>query len=71
MKQHGSRMPDDKDKAGRVEESEEEDDGDGSSDEEGDEEPRLKYTPLTRSLTSLYRNADATSASLVTGDKMV
>lgn len=40
-------------------------------DEEEDEEPRLKYAPLTQHLRAVYRNGDATSASLVAGDKMV
>ena len=39
--------------------------------EEEDEEPRLEYASLTRSLGPVYRNGDATSASLVAGDKMV
>jgi vacuolar protein sorting-associated protein 41 len=39
--------------------------------EEEEEEPRLKYAPLTKHLTSLYRNGDASSAFLVAGDKMV
>ena len=39
--------------------------------EEEEEQPRLKYAPLTRNLTSLYRNGDASSAFLVAGDKMV
>lgn len=42
-----------------------------TDDEEEEEEPRLKYAPLTRNLTSLYRNGDASSAFLVAGDKMV
>lgn len=40
-------------------------------DEEEDEEPRLKYVSLTKNQGSLYRNADAVSAFLVGGDKMV
>ena len=47
---------------------------DGTEDEEEEEEeeePRLKYAPLTKNLTSLYRNGDASSAFLVAGDKMV
>lgn len=39
--------------------------------EEEDEEPRLKYASLTKHLGLLYRNADATSAFMVAGDKMV
>lgn len=44
-------------------------DGD-EEDEEEEEEPRLKYANLTRNLSSLYRNGDATSACMVAGDKM-
>ena len=44
---------------------------DTEEEEEEEEEPRLKYAPLTRNLTSLYRNGDASSAFLVAGDKMV
>lgn len=42
-----------------------------ASEEEEDEEPRLKYASLTRHLKPVYRNGDATSAFLVAGDKMV
>lgn len=48
-----------------AEESEDEED------EDEDDEPRLKYLPLTKNLSSLYRGGDATSCSLVGGDKMV
>jgi len=44
---------------------------DTEDEEEEEEEPRLKYAPLTKNLTSLYRNGDASSAFLVAGDKMV
>jgi len=39
--------------------------------EEEEDEPRLKYTKLTGSLSSVYRNGDATSSFVVAGDKMV
>lgn len=42
-----------------------------ASDEDEDEEPRLKYASLTQHLKTVYRNGDATSAFLVAGDKMV
>ena len=42
-----------------------------ASEEEEDEEPRLKYASLTKHLTPVYRNGDATSTFLVAGDKMV
>lgn len=44
---------------------------DDYDDEEEEEEPRLEYTSLTKKLTSVYRNGDATSAFIVAGDKMV
>lgn len=44
---------------------------DTEDEEEEEEEPRLKYAPLTKNLTSLYRNGDASSAFFVAGDKMV
>lgn len=45
--------------------------GEEEEEEEEDEEPRLKYASLTKHLKPVYRNADATSAFLVGGDKMV
>ena len=42
----------------------------GDQDEDEDE-PKLKYHRLTGSLSSVYRNGDATSCFLVSGDKMV
>lgn len=53
--------------SGSDEEHEEEDE----DEDEEEEEPRLKYATLTRNLSALYRNKDATSSSLVAGDKMV
>ena len=44
---------------------------DAESDEEEEDEPQLKYTKLTGSLSSVYRNGDTTSAFFVGGDKMV
>ncbi|KAK5995571.1 S53-like protein [Cladobotryum mycophilum] len=55
---------------GDDEESEEEDEEDEDDDEE-DDEPQLKSTRLTQHLGAVYRNGDATSASLVAGDKMI
>ena len=48
-------------------------DGSDEDDEEEEEqeEPRLKYANLTKSLTGLYRNADAASAFFVTADKLI
>ena len=42
-----------------------------TDEEDEEEEPQLKYASLTRAQGSLYRNADAASAFLVAGDKMV
>lgn len=42
-----------------------------SDDEDEEEEPHLKYANLTKSVSSLYRNGDASSAVLVAGDKMI
>src|SRR6266516_4492717 len=53
------------------EEEEEEGEEEGDGDDDEDEEPRLKYARLTGSLSAIYRNGDATSCFLVTGDKMV
>ncbi|OJJ76123.1 hypothetical protein ASPBRDRAFT_51785 [Aspergillus brasiliensis CBS 101740] len=47
-----------------------EEEAEEESDEE-DEEPRLKYSYLTKHLGAVYRNGDATSSFLATGDKMV
>lgn len=44
---------------------------DEEEEEEEEDEPRLKYTKLTGSLSSVYRNGDATSSFVVAGDKMV
>ena len=44
---------------------------DTEDEEEEEEEPRLKYAPLTKNLTSVYRNGDASCAFLVAADKMV
>lgn len=47
------------------------DDGEDDDDDDDEEEPQLKYARLTQHLTAVYRNGDATSASIVAGDKMV
>ena len=46
-------------------------DMDDDDDDVGAEEPRLKYVRLTERLGGVYRNGDATSTFLVSGDKMV
>ncbi|KAL8679250.1 MAG: hypothetical protein Q9186_004441 [Xanthomendoza sp. 1 TL-2023] len=48
-----------------------EEEGEEEEEEDEDEEPRLKYASLTEHLTSVYRNGDATSSFLASGDKMV
>jgi len=48
-----------------------EDDDDDEEDDEEEDEPKLKYARLTSHLGAVYRNADATSAFMVAGDKMV
>lgn len=62
---------DDDDGEDGEESDEDEEDEEDEDEEEEDEEPRLKYAYLTRHLSSLYRNGDATSAFLAGGDKMV
>ena len=48
------------------------DDSEEDEDEdEEEEESRLKYATLTRNVSSIYRNGDATSAFHVAGDKMI
>ncbi|KAL9110375.1 MAG: hypothetical protein Q9227_005106 [Pyrenula ochraceoflavens] len=48
----------------------EEGEEDEEEDQDEDEEPRLKYASLTKNLSSLYRNGDATSSCTVGGDKL-
>lgn len=60
----------------KVEDGQDEDDDgvdedDDEDEDDEDEEPRLKYAKLTGSLATVYRNGDATSSSLLAGDKMV
>ncbi|KAK4982400.1 Vacuolar protein sorting-associated protein 41, partial [Elasticomyces elasticus] len=45
-------------------------DGEEEEEEGEEDEPKLKYTKLTSSLGSVYRNGDATSSFVVAGDKM-
>ncbi|KAJ8997240.1 Vacuolar protein sorting-associated protein 41 [Exophiala dermatitidis] len=52
-------------------EDEDEDNADEEEEDEEEEEPRLKYATLTRNLSPIYRNGDATSTFLVAGDKMI
>lgn len=56
---------------GEEEEEEEDDDGEDDEDDVEDEEPRLKYAPITPVLGPLYRNKDATSTFMTAGNKMV
>ncbi len=43
---------------------------DDEDEDEEEEEPRLKYATLTKNVSPIYRNGDATSTFLVAGDKM-
>ncbi|KAJ9651013.1 Vacuolar protein sorting-associated protein 41 [Neophaeococcomyces mojaviensis] len=56
---------------GEKEEDHDDDDDDEEEEEEEEEEPRLKYAPLTKNLGMVYRNGDATSTFMVSGDKMI
>lgn len=59
-------------KCDRSETSEEEEDlSERSEEEEDDDEPRFKYHHLTKSIGSVYKNGDATSCFLASGDKLV
>lgn len=51
------------------EQAEEEDDDDDEDEEE--EEPELKYATVTKRIGPIFRNGDAVSSFLVSGDKMV
>ncbi|EGD98323.1 vacuolar assembly protein [Trichophyton tonsurans CBS 112818] len=53
------------------EEEEEDDDEEDDEDDVEDEEPRLKYAPITPVLGPLYRNKDATSTFMTAGNKMI
>lgn len=44
---------------------------DSEEEDEEEEEPRLEYTSMTKKLTAVYRNGDATSCSIAGGDKMI
>ncbi|CAN9153568.1 unnamed protein product [Alternaria alternata] len=44
---------------------------DSDDDDDVDEEPKLKYSRLTRDLGPVYRNGDATATFMVAGDKMI
>lgn len=66
---NGATSPPDRLEPPSVRDDSEDEDEDDDDDEE--EEPRLKYANLTRNVSPLYRNGDATSTFLVAGDKMV
>ncbi|KAI1514962.1 hypothetical protein Ptr86124_006285 [Pyrenophora tritici-repentis] len=46
-------------------------DSDDDEDDDVEEEPKLKYSRLTRDLGPVYRNGDATATFMVAGDKMI
>ncbi|KAI9790067.1 MAG: Vacuolar protein sorting-associated protein 41 [Peltula sp. TS41687] len=52
------------------EEEEDEEEDDGDDDDTEVDEPKLKYSRLTEYLSGVYRNGDATSTFVVSGDKM-
>ena len=54
-----------------VEPDSEEEEEDDDDDDDVDEEPKLKYSRLTRDLGPVYRNGDETATFMVAGDKMV
>ena len=66
---NGDDFEQDKDDA--EDEDVEDEDAEDEDAEDEEEEPQLKYASLTRAQGALYRNADAASAFLVAGDKMV
>jgi len=49
----------------------EQDSDSDDDDDDVEEEPKLKYSRLTRDLGPVYRNGDATATFMVAGDKMV
>ncbi|EMD97484.1 hypothetical protein COCC4DRAFT_177158 [Bipolaris maydis ATCC 48331] len=51
--------------------SDDDEDDDDTADDDVDEEPKLKYSRLTRDLGPIYRNGDATATFMVAGDKMI
>ncbi|CAK7267440.1 Vacuolar protein sorting-associated protein 41 [Sporothrix epigloea] len=53
------------------EDEDDEDEDEDEDEDDEDEEPKLKYARLTQHLGGLYRNGDATSTFVVSGDKMV
>lgn len=59
------------DEESEEEEEEDNDEGEEEDDDVEDEEPRLKYAPITSVLSPLYRNKDATSTFMTAGNKMV
>ncbi|KIW11239.1 hypothetical protein PV08_10539 [Exophiala spinifera] len=46
------------------------DESEDDEEDEEEEEPQLKYATLTKAVSSIYRNGDATSTFLVAGDKL-
>ncbi|KAM5448504.1 Vacuolar protein sorting-associated protein 41 [Microsporum audouinii] len=59
------------DEESEEEEEEDNDEGEEDDDDVEDEEPRLKYAPITPVLSPLYRNKDATSTFMTAGNKMI
>ncbi|KAI1619826.1 hypothetical protein EDD37DRAFT_194337 [Exophiala viscosa] len=65
-----SNAPEPPDPTRETDESDDHED-DEEEEEEEEEEPRLKYATLTKNVSPIYRNGDATSTFLVAGDKMI
>jgi hypothetical protein len=68
---HGAKSTNHDGKGDEQNEEDQEDDEEDEDEDEEDEEPRLKYASLTKNLSLLYRNGDASSSFLAGGDKMV
>ena len=62
---------DEEEEDGEEEDDEDDDEDDDDDDDADEEEPILKYARVTEHLGGVYRAGDATSSSLVLGDKMV
>lgn len=65
-----TRQPAEPTKPDSLAEQSDDEDPDEDEGEDEEEEPHLKYATLTKSVSPLYRNGDATSTFMVTGDKM-
>jgi len=69
--EHERRHQSSEDESEGSDDRDDDEDQDLDESDEEDEEPKLKYAYLSKHLSSVYRNGDATSTFLVAGDKMV